>query len=121
MGFLAACASSPIPTAPQSGVVVTFRVANDQQSKLRLTKDADIANARKLLAGEEAPRIPNGVVVRGDPEVNTGYTWHINPARIEFADMTTKVCDGLPSDVEQRLITSDRYCPWDAKVIAIDG
>ena len=36
----------------------------------------------------------------------------INPA-------ATEVCDGRPSDVEKRVITSDRYCPWSAKVVAI--
>ena len=116
--LLSACAPSP---APAQGVVVTFRVADVENYKIRLTKPADIENARKLLAGEEAPSIPNGVVVRGSPDVNTGYSWHIDPNSLEFADMTTEVCDGLPSDVEKGIITSDRYCPWLVKVIAIDG
>jgi hypothetical protein len=34
--------------------------------------------------------------------------------------MTTEVCDGLPSDVEDGLITSVRYCPWQTEVIALD-
>ena len=34
--------------------------------------------------------------------------------------LPVEVCDGLPSDVEQGLITSDHYCPWTAEVIAID-
>ncbi len=67
----------------------------------------------------EAPGIPNGRVVRGDPEVNVGYSWHIDPASLEFVDATIEVCDGRPSDVEQGLITSDRYCPWSAKVIQV--
>ena len=41
-------------------VVVTFRVAGTEEYKIRLTDPADIDIARKLLAGEEAPRIPNG-------------------------------------------------------------
>ena len=117
---LSACAPSATPTPPQEGVVVTFRVAGTEQYKIRLTDPADIEIARQLLAGEEAPRIPNGVVVRGDPDVNVGYTWHIDPASVEFADFTTEVCDGLPSDVEKALITSDRYCPWAAEVTAMD-
>jgi hypothetical protein len=111
-----ACAATP----RSEGVIVTFRVAGSQEYKIRLTDPADIEIARKLLAGEEAPRIPNGVVVRGDPDVNAGYSWHIDPESVEFADLTTEVCDGLPSDVEQGLIASDRYCPWSAEVITID-
>jgi hypothetical protein len=130
--LLAGCATSasPSPTPTQrpspapsaspapTGVVVTFRVI-DQEYRIGLTDPADIEIARKLLRGEQAPGIPNGIVVRGDPGVNTGYTWHIDPASVEFADVTTEVCDGLPSDVEANTITSDHYCPWQARVIKI--
>ncbi len=95
---LAACATStPVPST--EGVVVTFRVADVESYKIRLTDAADVEIARKLLAAEEAPAIPNGVVVRGSADVNVGYGWHIDPATVEFADFTTEVCDGLPSDV----------------------
>ena len=120
LAWLTACGNSAAPTPQKEGVVVTFRVADVDEYKIRLTDPADIEIARKLLAGEEAPRIPNGVVVRGDPDVNVGYRWHIDPESVEFADSTMEVCDGLPSDVENGIITSDRYCPWSAEVIAID-
>jgi hypothetical protein len=120
VAVFAGCAGSASPTPNEDGVVVTFRVADREEYKIRLTDPADIEIARRLLAGEEAPRIPNGVVVRGDPDVNEGYSWHIDPASVEFADVTVEVCDGLPSDVEEGSITSDRYCPWSAEVIAID-
>jgi hypothetical protein len=79
-------------------VTVTFLVAGQEEYKIRLTDPADIAIARQLLNGEPAPSIPNGIVVRGDSDVNVGYTWHIDPETVEFADFTTEVCDGLPSD-----------------------
>ena len=120
LAWLTACAGSATEVPQKEGVVVTFRVADVEEYRIRLTDPADIEIARKLLAGEEAPRIPNGVVVRGDPDVNVGYTWHIDPESVEFADITMEVCDGLPSDVEKGIITSDRYCPWSAEVIAID-
>jgi len=104
----------------ENGVIVTFRVADSEQYKIRLTDPTDIEVARRLLAGNEAPGIPNGVIIRGNSDVNVGYSWHIDPDTVEFADVTTEVCDGLPSDVEKGLITSDRYCPWSAEVIAID-
>jgi hypothetical protein len=104
----------------EAAVIVTFRVADSEQYKIRLTDSTDIEVARKLLDGNEAPRIPNGVVIRESSDVNVGYSWHIDPDTVEFADVTPEVCDGLPSDVEKGLITSDRYCPWSAEVIAID-
>ena len=123
---LAACSgagASPSPAAPASpaGVVVTFRVVDLEEYRIRLTDPVDIAIARKLLAGEPAPAIPNGKVVRGSSDVNTGYTWHIDPEDIDFADVTIELCDGRPSDVEKNQISGDRYCPWAAKVIKIDG
>src|SRR5262249_42261160 len=95
-------ASSRQPGPTPGGVVVTVRVADAEEYRIRLTDPADIGIAQKLLAGEEAPSIPNGRVVRGNPDVNVGYSWHIDPASVEFADTATEVCDGRPSDVEKR-------------------
>ena len=111
---------APMQPIEEEGMTVTFRVVQEEY-KIRLTDPADIAIARQLLNGEAAPSIPNGMVVRGDSDVNTDYTWHIDPDSVEFVDATTEVCDGLPSDVEQGIITSDYYCPWAAEVIAIEA
>jgi hypothetical protein len=102
-----------------SPVVVTFEVAGDERFKALLTEPADIDTARRLLDGEDVPSIPNGRVVR-ETGVNEGYSWSLDPADIEFAEVTIEVCDGLPSDVEAGVISGDRYCPWSAVVIAVD-
>ena len=112
-------APSGQPAPTPVGVVVTVRVADAEEYRIRLTDPDDIAVARKLLAGESAPGIPNGQVVRGEPDVNVGYSWHIDPDSLEFADTAIEVCHGRPSDVEKGVMTSDRYCPWSAKVVAI--
>jgi hypothetical protein len=112
--------SAPSTSPPAAGAtVVTFQVGAEQY-RIELTDPADIAIARQLLAGEQAPRIPNGRIVRGDDGgVNTGYSWHIDPGSLEFADITTEVCDGLPSYVEDGTLTGDYFCPWSAQVIAV--
>lgn len=120
LSTLTACAGLSTQPVAEKSVIVTFRVAGTEQYKIRLTDPADIEVARRLLADQDAPHIPNGVVVRGSPGVNVGYSWHIDPETLEFADVATEVCDGLPSYVEKGLITSDRYCPWSAELIAID-
>lgn len=120
LAALVACTSATTPPPEQEGVIVTFRVAGVEEYKIRLTDPADVEIAHLLLAGEAAPHIPNGVVVRGSSDANAGYSWYIDPESVEFADVTTEVCDGLPSDVEKGLITSERYCPWSAEVIGID-
>jgi hypothetical protein len=121
VAVLAACGAPSAPTPdPDRGVIVTIRVVDEEEFRVLLTEPEDIDIARRLLAGEEAPGIPNGKVIRtGDGGVNTGYSWHLDPDDFEWADMTIEVCDGRPSDVES-VITSDRYCTWAAKVVAVE-
>jgi hypothetical protein len=120
---LVACgddSGSSADTTLPTHAIATFQVTEEhgETFKVELTSPELIENAQKLLAGEEAPTIPVGKVVRGDPDgINAPWSWHIDPSTVEFADMTTEVCDGLPSDVEKDLITSPLYCPWGAKLI----
>jgi hypothetical protein len=51
--WLTACGESAIATPQKEGVVVTFRVADREEYRIRLTDPADIEIARKLLAGEK--------------------------------------------------------------------
>lgn len=99
--------------------VATFQVV-DEQYKIELATPELVEHAEALLAGEPVASIPNGVVVRDDPGPNAPWSWHIDPATLEFADMTIEVCDGLPSYVEDGTVTSDRFCPWSAEIVSID-
>ena len=58
---------------------MTFLVAGREAYKIQLIDPADIAIAQQLLAGEEAPGIPNGRIVYNDPGINEVYSWHIDP------------------------------------------
>jgi hypothetical protein len=112
--------ATPAPTPGTEPVVVTFRSSNGKTWKQRLTQPDDIAIAWKHLKGEEAPKIPNGKIVRSGPDVNAGWSWHLDPDDFEWADMTMEVCDGLPDYVEDLTLTSDRYCSWEATVVAVE-
>ena len=108
--------STPSPPPGTGSVVVTFQVGNEQY-RILLTDPDDIDIAQLLLDGVEAPKIPNGRIVRGETSVNEGWSWSIDPDSLEFADMTTEVCDGLPSYVEDGSLTGAYFCPWSAKII----
>lgn len=118
--MLAPRAKAPVTKAPvaTSPIVATFDVAGER-FKVRFTKAADIALARKVLANKVTPvPFPMGKIVYGSPEVNTGYTWHL--ADVSWVDSATEVCDGRPrSDVESHHLTSPYYCPWGAKLISV--
>jgi hypothetical protein len=109
------------PTTPSPFPVATFRVADVETYKIALMTPELVDHAERLLAGEPIAAIPLGTVVRDDPGPNAPWSWHIDPASLEFAEITIEVCDGLPSYVEDGTVTSDQYCPWSAQVIAVDG
>ena len=117
---LAACGGDDDGGGASGHPVAVFEVAGRETYRIELTTPELEAHARALYDGEDVAAIPNGVVVRDSPGVNGPWSWHIDSSTLEFADMTTEVCDGLPSDVEEGLITSDRYCPWLTQVIAIE-
>ncbi len=115
---LTGCAASGGGDAVPS--VATFDVEGETY-KIELITPELVAHANDLLAGKEVAGIPVGTIVRGDASVNAPWTWHIDPATLEFADFTTEVCDGLPEYVEDGTLTSDIYCPWSAKIVAVDA
>lgn len=115
-GVLAGCATDG-SDGPDDGIrapaVVTFEVADTQSYKIRLDSQEHVDHVVELMGGGEEGRIPNGRIVRdGDGGVNAPWSWHIDPASLEFADATTEVCDGLPEYVEDGTLTSDWFCPW---------
>ena len=110
------------PTASASGaggILVTFEVNEGERFRVLLTDPVDQATAARLLAGEEGPDIPNGRIVH-ETGVNEGWSWSLDSADFEFADVTIEICDGNPSDVETGVMTSGRYCPWSAVAVDIE-
>jgi hypothetical protein len=71
--------------------------------------------------GQGEGRIISGVVVKGDGGFNSPWTWHLDPATLEFADNTVEVCDGCPTlmqaDLDNYIDTVGRYCPWSTEII----
>lgn len=109
-----ACGDSP--TSPSGTAVVTFGVGSET-FRVQLVGDRQIEAARAAQAGGTA-RIPNGRIVAGQG-VNTGWSWHLED--VEFAEVAIELCDGRPSDVERQgsQFGGGRFCPWNARVLAI--
>ena len=78
-------------SAARTGPVVARIQVVDEQYTIELATPELIEHARQLLAGEEVASIPLGTVVRDDPSVNDPWSWDIDPATLEFADMTIEV------------------------------
>ena len=119
MSIATVVSATPATAAPAGGYVATLRVGgagNAEYFRIHLVEAADISAAFASL-DNKSNQFPNGLIVRTGPEVNVGYSWHLDPDDVEFVDFTIEVCDGLPSDVESGALTSDRYCPWSARVV----
>ena len=116
--IVAAVLAAVLGAGPRNPIA-TFQVV-DETYRIELATPELVAHAEALLAGEDVASIPNGTVVRDDPGPNAPWSWHIDPATLEFADMTIEVCDGLPSYVEDEIVTSDQFCPWSAQIVSID-
>ena len=108
-------------SAIKAPAVVTFEVAGDEQFKVELVTQELVDHAQQLLDGANISAIPLGSVVRNDQGVNAPWSWHLDPETVSFAFVTIEVCDGIPSLVENETVTSPDYCPWSAKVIALEN
>lgn len=114
-----AVSGTPAVAAPATEYVAKLRVgggSNIEYFRIHLVEAGDITAAFASL-NNQSNQFPNGLIVRTGPEYNVGYSWHLDPNDVEFVDFTIEVCDGLPSDVESGALTSDRYCPWSARVV----
>ena len=113
--LVAGCA----PTTSAHDPIAVFEVAGQETYMVELATPELVQHAQDLLDGKDVAAIPLGDVVRDDPGVNAPWSWHIDPASLQFADQTIEVCDGLPSYVEDGIVTSEQYCPWSAKLVDI--
>jgi hypothetical protein len=119
-----------LPTEPapatelQGGVLATFEV-NGEQFQAWVTNSQTVQQILDLAAGASTANIPNGRILRGPGPAayNAPWSWHLDPEDIEMTEMTTEVCDGMPSYVEEHLDefvdTIGRYCPWSARLVDV--
>lgn len=122
----AACGrSSTGPGDPlKGGVLATFRVSQEE-FRVWVTNPETTEQLYELQAGTSSAGIPNGALHQGQGQAdhNAPWTWHLDPADIEMAELAIEVCDGRPSLVESLLedyLTVGRFCPWGAELVALE-
>ena len=124
LGIGSCCQTLPtVCPEREGGAEITFLVAEEEEITLWITDGTFIEEAIRLLdAG--AQRVPNFLEVIPAPScVDPQWSWHVDPAAVEWADFTIELCDGRPSYIEENLCTwleqVGSWCPWSARVIAI--
>jgi hypothetical protein len=104
------------------GALVDFDIVGESLT-VWITNGEFIDEAKKLLASGDQ-RIPVFDGLLDGRDCDADWTWHVDPSSASFADFTIELCDGLPSHIEADktywIGTVKSYCPWSAKVTAVD-
>jgi hypothetical protein len=85
-----------------------------------------IKHARRIVSGEEKIRVHvQGTIVKAKANYNPDYSYHLDPATIDFFEFAIEVCDAAPSYVEENLddiggalLPGNGWCPWTSRVAA---
>ena len=109
-------------TAVLAPAIVTFSGPDGSTFRAVLADPIDIAKAEVALAGDGNAGIPAGALAAGDGGVNAPHAWHM--VGTTFVEITIELCDGTATMVDANLdywLTSvGQFCPWSARVIAIE-
>jgi len=89
-----------------------------------LTDEAKIAQARRIISGEETNEIHvHGRIVKRTAPYNPKFSYYLDPATISFFSMAIEVCDANMVYVEDHLdeacgafLPGCHWCPWDSRV-----
>jgi Raf kinase inhibitor-like YbhB/YbcL family protein len=106
-------------------VLVTFEVSGER-FRVWVTDPAAIAEVFGVQEGRSQARIPVGSLQRGSGAGahNAPWSWHLDPADFHMAEAAIELCDGRPSYVQAHLdeflATVKRYCPWGARLVAVE-
>lgn len=119
VAVLAACDSG---TEPPEQVTFVVEVGSEQ-FKVRAEGAAIVALEARRQAGTTG--VISGKVMRGNGGFNAPWGWHLDPATVHAPDLAMELCDGNPSYIDEDLDywvdTVKQYCPWGARVVAVDS
>lgn len=91
---------------------------------IRLTNEQRIAEARRILSGEEQMSVHvMGRIRKQTAEYNPGWNFHLDPDTITFFTVAIEVCDASITYVEDHLdeacgafLPGCFWCPWSSKL-----
>ncbi|MQY04592.1 BP74-related protein [Actinomadura macrotermitis] len=101
-----------------------FQQHRDQEFVFELNDDELIEKARKIVKGEEKNSVHViGRIKHGTKPYNPRWSYHLDPATINFFEVAIEVCDANMQYVEDHLdeaggafLPGGHWCPWDSRV-----
>ncbi len=93
---------------------------------IMLTDSVRIQEARDIISGVQTDRVSViGRVVKAPASYNPPWSYHLDPASIQFFQFATEVCDAHPLYVEEHLeeacgafLPQCIWCPYASRVVA---
>ena len=89
---------------------------------IHLTDAEKILEANDILANS-TPKGVMGTVLKEPVSYNTPWSYHLDPASIEFFEMAVEVCDASIQFVEDNLadvggatLPGNQWCPWSSSL-----
>ena len=129
---LAACAGVLVvlmlPAAARAGrayFVFDYPPA-PEQFVIKLNRPEQIAQARRILSGEESGAVHiMGTVVKRPTRWNAPWRFHLAPKSIQFFELAIEVCDASIQYVDDHLdevggafLPGSVWCPWGSRLLA---
>lgn len=123
-----------IPHAFAGKTIYTLTLVDEREPERPFLVKIDESNQNGIKTFESYLR--DGIVVRdeeGNPEIGIAngpveeviphslheWSFRIDPKKVEFADLTTEVCDGtfmyVEDHLEDWLSSVKNYCPWSTR------
>jgi hypothetical protein len=101
-----------------------FTDVSGREFIIRLTSEERIAEARRILSGEEKEKVHVMGKIRKSPaDYNPGWEFHLAPDSISFFEVAVEVCDATISYVGDHLaeacgsfLPGCTWCPWSSKL-----
>jgi hypothetical protein len=97
----------------------------DPRFVVKIEDEASIQHARDLVSGKDTSR-PHvlGRISKRPADYNPGWSFHIDPATIQFFDFAIEVCDASGKYVEDHLdeacgafLPGCMWCPWSSRIV----
>jgi hypothetical protein len=101
-----------------------FTDVSDKEFIIRLTNEERIAEARRIISGEEKEAIHvMGSIRKQRVDYNPGWSFHLDPDTITFFAIAIEVCDASIVYVEDHLdeacggfLPGCVWCPWSSRL-----
>jgi hypothetical protein len=97
---------------------------NPQTFIIQLSNPVMIDEARAMLAGQQPAKHLIGQIVKQPAAYNPPWSYHLEPASIQFFNVTIEVCDATILAVEEHLdeacgsfLPGCTWCPWSSRLI----